>query len=160
MDTDAGPLKVVAEYCPPSPHKSKLFFGRAAKSIQGGAWQTGIYPQLPGDLKKDYEEIYKISYLSIDHFIFNISLLIQNKEGYILTYIYPASPNRPLQERVISSAFSTNIFQTPTLNSDYPAEEQIAQCYALNKIVYSDNQTAQDFQDCIKAELTNPLSLY
>ena len=159
MQTDAGEVKIAVEYCPPSPHKSKLFFGRTAKSIQGGAWQTGIFPQLQGDLKKDYEECYRLAYVSIDNFRFNILLLLHNKEGYVTTYIYPASETRPLPERVITGAYSTDINYTPCLNADIPAEQQIAKCFALNKVVYSDNQTGQDFKDAIKAELTNPLSL-
>ena len=158
MDTDAGPVKIAVEYCPPSPHKSKLFFGRTAKSIQGGAWETGIYPQLQGDFK-DYDEVYKLAYLGIDNFKFNISLLVHNDEGFIVTFVYPASENRSLPERVISGAYSTNFLQTPCLNADSPAEQQIAKCFALNKVVYSDNQTAQDFKDSLKAEYTNPLSL-
>ena len=158
MDTDAGPIKIAVEYCPPSPHKSKLFFGRTAKSIQGGAWETGIYPQLQGDFS-DYDEIYKLAYLSIDHFKFNISLLVHNDEGFLVTFIYPASENRTLPDRVLTGAYSTNYLWTPCLNGDIPAEEQIYNSFLLNKVVYSDNQTAQDFKDAIKSELTNPLSI-
>lgn len=160
METDAGPVKLACEYCPPSPHKSKLFFGRTAKSIQGGAWQTGIFPQLEGDLKKDYDEVYKLCYISVDNFKFNLTLLVHKKEGYIVTYVYPASENRSLPDRVLTGAYSTDFQWTPQLNADNPAELKIAECFTINKVVYADNQTGQDFKDSIKAEITNPLSTY
>ena len=158
MQTDAGPVKVAVEYCPPSPHKSKLFFGRAAKSIQGGAWQTGEFPRLVGDIK-DYEEVYRLCYISIDEFKFNIVLLVHNEEGYPVVYVYPTSENRSLPDRVLTGAYSTDPLWTPCLNSDSPAEDLIAKCFALNKVVYSDNQCGQDFKDSLKVEQTNPLYL-
>ena len=158
MQTDAGPVKVAVEYCPPSPHKSKLFFGRAAKSIQGGAWQTGEFPRLVGDIK-DYEEVYRLCYISVDEFKFNLVLLVHNKEGYPVVYVYPTSENRSLPDRVLTGAYSTDPLWTPCLNSDSPAEDLIAKCFALNKVVYSDNQCGQDFKDSTQVEQTNPLYL-
>ena len=159
MQTDAGPVKVAVEYCPPSPHKSKLFFGRAARSIQGGAWQTGEFPRLQGSLE-DYEEVYRLCYISIDEFKFNIVLLVHNELGNLTTFIYPTSENRSLPDRVLTGAYSLDNLWTPQLNSNNPAEVKIAECFALNKVVYSDNQCGQDFADSIKAEKTHPLSLY
>lgn len=148
-------IHMAVEYCPPSPHKSKLFFGRAAKSIQGGAWQTGEYPHLPEDYK-NYEECYTVTYISIDLFKFTIKLLTHN-DGYMLVYIYPA---KAMSDRVISSAFSTDILQTPTIKPDlYPGELEIAKCFKDNKVCYSDNQTAQDFIDSCKAELKAPFKV-
>lgn len=146
-------IHMAVEYCPPSPHKSKLFFGRAAKSIQGGAWQTGEYPHLPEPLEK-YSECYHCKYISIDRFSFAVKLLCHDVDGYLVVFIYPSE--KPC-ERVISSAYSTDIMQTPQLQPDiYPAEKLISECFAMNKVVYSDNQAAQDFIDSCKAELVAP----
>lgn len=47
--------------------------------------------------------------------------------------------------------------QTPTIKPDtFPAELEIAKCFKDNKVVYSENQTAQDFIDSCKAELKSP----
>lgn len=146
-------IKMAVEYCPPSPHKSKLFFGRAAKSIQGGAWQTGEYPHLPEELD-NYSECYELTYISIDRFMFAVKLLCHDKEGYLLTFIYPA---KRISNRVISSAFDVSFMQTPMIQPDlYPAEKMILDCFKTNKVVYSDNQTAQDFIDSCKAEIKAP----
>lgn len=152
-DSEGNTIHMAVEYCPPSPHKSKLFFGRAAKSIQGGAWQTGEYPHLPGEYE-DFEECYSLTYISIDEFKFSVKLLCHKESGYLITFIYPA---KVVTERVISSAFSTDIMQTPQIKPDlYPAELEIANCFINNKVCYSENQTAQDFIDSCKAELKAP----
>lgn len=157
-DTEGNVIHMAVEYCPPSPHKSKLFFGRAAKSIQGGAWQTGEYPHLPGELT-DYEECYSLVYISIDRFMFNVKLMCHARDGYLVTFIYPAK-RAPKGARIISSAFSTNYMQTPQIKPDiFPAELEIAKCFLDNKVCYSDNQSAQDFIDSCKAELKAPFKV-
>ena len=158
-NTEGDILKIAVEHCPPSPHKSKLFFGRAAKSIQGGAWQTGEYPHLPDDYD-NYSECYEMTYISIDRFKFRMKLMIHDEDGYLLLFIYPQSDNRSDCERVITSAYSTDIMWTPTIRPDkFEAEAIIAECFKDNKVVYSDNQTAQDFIDSCKAELRSPFRL-
>lgn len=151
-NTEGEIINIAVEYCPPSPHKSKLFFGRAAKSIQGGAWQTGSFPKLPEDYS-EYECVYMLTYHSRDDFRFTVQLLVHKSEGYCLVYIYPA---KHTCERVISGAFSPDIMQTPTLLLDYPAEVMIRELFLKNKVCYSDNQTAQDFCDSTKAEIRHP----
>lgn len=151
-NTEGEIIKIAVEHCPPSPIKSKLFFGRAAKSIQGGAWYTESYPHLPDDYEA-YEECYAITYHSRDDFWFTLRILCHKEEGYIITFIHPAKHKC---ERIISSAFSTNILVTPQLDRTNPAEALIHDCFINNKVVYSDNQSAQDFCDSIKAELHNP----
>ena len=158
-NTEGDVIDIAVEHCPPSPHKSKLFFGRAAKSIQGGAWQTGEYPHLPDDYDK-FTECYSLTYESIDRFKFRVKLMIHEEEGYLITYIYPQSDNKSDLERKITSAYSTDILTTPTIRPDkYKAEAIIAECFRDNKVVYSDNQTAQDFVDSCKAELKPPFKL-
>ena len=151
-NTEGDIIDIAVEHVPPSPHKSKLFFGRAAKSIQGGAWYTGSYPHLPEDYN-NYDEVYAITYHSRDDFKFTIRILTHKEEGYILLFIHPA---KHTCERVISSAFSTDIMTTPQINRSNPAEALIHDCFVKNKVCYSDNQTAQDFVDSCKAELHNP----
>ena len=152
FNTEQEQISIAVEYCPPSPHKSKLFFGRAAKSIQGGAWQTGSFPTLPEEYT-EYDNVYSLTYHGRDDFRFTMQLLVHKIEGYCIVYIYPA---KHTCERVISGAFSTDILTTPTLDINNPAESYIRELFLKNKVVYSDNQTAQDFCDSIKAELRNP----
>ena len=151
-NTEGDIISIAVEYCPPSPHKSKLFFGRAAKSIQGGAWQTGSYPRIPDEYEK-FECVYMLTYHSRDDFRFTVQLLVHTEDCYTIVYIYPA---KHTCERVISGAFSVDILTTPQLDMNLPGEQMIRELFFKNKVCYSDNQTAQDFNDSIKAELHNP----
>lgn len=145
-------VKISVEYSNESPKKSKMFFGRTSKSIQGGAWETGEYPILPGKLK-DYDIIYELTYISVSDFKFSVKLIVHKKTGHILTYIYPA---KVIKERVITGAFDTDPFVSPTLKREIAAECMIHNCFIDNKVVYSDNLTGDDFKHSCEAEVTYP----
>lgn len=151
--TDGTIINISVEYSPPSPHKNKTFFGSAEKSIQGGAWECDEFPKLEKDFNC-YEKVYELTYKSNVNFSFTLNLLIDKESGFPLVYIYPA---KHICERILTNSFySSNIFLTPTLNKNNPAEVIIHNCFYDNKIFYSDNLTGQDFNDCLKSEIRYP----
>lgn len=154
IDDNGEPVKtkISVEHVPPSPKKSKMFFGRAAKSIQGGAWETNEYPKIPGKIK-EYDEIYALTYQSITDFNFTVKLLVHKNTGNILTFIYPAKAKH---ERVVTGAFDPDPNVTPSLKREIPAECMIHNCFVDNKVVYSDNLTGDDFKQSCEAEVSYP----
>ena len=154
FDDNGKPIKVKVsvEYSQASPHKSKMFFGRIAKSIQGGAWETHDFAKLP-DVFEAFEVCYELTYKSISDFTFTLKLLCHKEKGYLIVFVYPA---KHIKERIICGAFSTEFLTTPTLNKDIKAEVIIHNLIIDNKICYSDNLTGEDFQSSIKAETVYP----
>lgn len=145
-------VKIAVEYVPESPLKAKIFFGSVAKSITGGAWETDEHPTLP-DKFKNFEIIYQLTYKSNSDFDFSVCLLSHILKGYIVVYVYPS---KTVFDRVVSAEYSSNPLQTPTLRRDIPAEALIHNSIIDNKIVFSDNLTAEDFYASIKTEAKYP----
>lgn len=146
---DGTIVPVAVEYCPsPEGKKSKIFFGRAEKSIQGGTWETKDYAHLPDDYE-NFTEVYNICYDASSGFRFNLKLLSHKTEGYLIVYVYPA---KVLTGRIISSQFSEDIFVTPQLSRDNPVEVLYHNLIVRNKIVYCDNLTGEDFNNSLKSE--------
>jgi len=165
VDEEGKPviIHIAVEHSAPSPKKSKMFFGRAEKSIQGGSWQTGNYPKLPEPFES-YEKIYELTYISISQFAFKVVLLCHKINSDLIVFVYPSKapksfyekPNEETEERYITGSFSTNIFVTPTLNKESPVECLIHNLFIDNKVCYSDNLCGEDFTQSCKAELKYP----
>lgn len=149
---DGSIVDLACEFCPPTPHKSKMFFGRAEKSVQGNSWEIKHYP-LFREKQEDFENVYSITYLSVSEMAFNLSLLIEKKTGAPFVFVRPA---KHYTDRVITGAFSKNPLHTPTLDRNNPAEVLIHNCFCDNKVMYSDNMCGTDFTHSIRAELKNP----
>lgn len=128
--------------------KSKVFFGKSEKSIQGGQWETHDYPHLP-DIYENFSEVFNICYAASSGFNFNMKLLSHKEEGYLIVYVYPA---KVLIGRILSSEFSTDILTTPQLSRDNPVEVLYHNLIIRNKIVFCDNLTGEDFWNSVKAE--------
>lgn len=142
-------ISIAVEFAPsPEDKKSKIFFGRTEKSIQGAAWQTQEYAKLPGEYE-DYDEVYNICYEGAGDFCFNLKLLCHREEGYLIIFVYPC---KRLTGRILSSKFSTDIFTSPQLSKDNPVEIIYHNLIVKNKIVFSDNLTGEDFYNCLKSE--------
>lgn len=154
FDEKGNPLKIkiAVEYSNPSPHKSKMFFGNVAKSIQGGAWETHDFAKLPDKLE-NFEEVYSLTYKSKSDFKFTMKLLCHKVDGYLIVFVYPAKAD---SQRIITGAFSTDYFSTPTLNRNNKAEILIHNLIIDNKICFSDNLTGEDFQSSVKTETKYP----
>ena len=154
LDENGKPkkIKIAVERSAPSTHKSNMFFGNVAKSIQGGSWETHNFAKLPDDYK-NFEIIYELTYRSISDFVFTVQLLLHTADNYLIVYVYPA---KALKDRIICGAFSTDIFSTPTLDKNNKAEILIHNLIVDNKICFSDNLTGEDFNASLKAETKYP----
>ncbi len=135
--------RIAVENCAAVENESKMFFGKATKQILSGEWDVKLSPRLPKPLK-EFETIYQLQ-VHYQMFIFNMSLLVDSKNGAIYTYIYPA---KKLKEkgRILSTEFSTNQQQTTGFNRKSKMELKILECFAIGKVCFSDNLTAADFE--------------
>lgn len=146
---DGTQVPIAVEFCPsPDNKKSKIFFGKAERSIQGGTWETQNYPHLPCKLD-EFNEVYNICYDASSGFKFNLKLLCHKTEGYLLIFVYPA---KTLIGRILSSQFSTDVLTTPQLSRDNPIDTLYHNLIIKNKIVFCDNLTGEDFYNSLKAE--------
>ena len=146
---DGTEVPIAVEFCPsPDARKSKIFFGKAERSIQGGTWESKDYAHLPEKLA-NYTEVYNICYAASSGFKFNLKLLSHKEEGYLVIFVYPA---KTLVGRILSSKYSTDIFTSPQLSKDNPIEVLYHNLIVRNKIVFCDNLTGEDFYNSLKAE--------
>lgn len=149
LQEDGTKIPIAVEFAPsPEEKKSKVFFGKAEKSIQGAQWETKDYAKLP-DKYDAFNEVYNICYEGSSGFSFNLKLLSHIEEGYLIIYVYPA---KRIFGRTLSSKFSTDIFTTPQLSKDNPVEVLYHNLIVRNKICFCDNLTGEDFYNSLKAE--------
>ena len=140
-------IKISVEFCENSGNNSKMFFGSKEKSIASGSWETKEYPIYKP--KTTHEKLYTLLF-TFNGFFFKINLMIDTSSGGKFLFIYPCKPQDNRDDRIVTIDFSTNPLHTNTLRSDIPAECDIRECIGLNKICYSDNLTAEDFQQSMK----------
>lgn len=146
---DGTEVPIAVEFAPsPEEKKSKIFFGKAERSIQGAHWETKDYAKLP-DKYDNFNEVYNICYEASSGFLFNLKLLSHKEEGYLIIYVYPA---KVLLGRILSSKFSTDYFVTPALNRENPVEILYHNLIVRNKICFCDNLCGEDFYNSLKAE--------
>lgn len=133
---------IAVENCTVVENTSKMFFGNATKQILSGEWDVKSSPRLPGKLE-DYEIIYEMQ-IAYQMFIFNVKLVI-DPDGNVYTYIYPA---KDLNEkgRILSTDFSTYPQTTSDFDRSRRGECKILECFSKNKVCFSDNLTAADFE--------------
>jgi hypothetical protein len=147
--------KIAVEYCENSTGggRTGLFFGKFAKNIECGLWQCSEHPKL----SLPYEEcdiVYKLTLKNGD-FAFNVDLLFQYDDPYV--FVYPSKEGR-YRDRIITDEFADNSQIDNQLHiQTNKAESLIHRCYLLNKFVYSDNLTGEDFMATIKTFAKNPL---
>lgn len=139
-------IKIAVENCANSGNNSKMFFGKTGEQITSGQWETKEQPHLPRSYE-EYELIYELLFADMG-FNFVIQLLI-NKDGGLITYIYPFTKKRNIN-RVVTSVFSDSPFVTRYLRSDNPAELQIKNCLINGKVCFSDNLTGCDFMQILE----------
>ena len=141
-------IDIAVEYCANSNAENKMFFGQTAKQIISGEWDTKDVNKLPKP-KKFYEKVYEIK-IKYQSFKFVIELLVDEKTGGTICFVYPLTKDRNIQ-RVISDEFSDNIFITKKLDLSKRPEQLIYNCIKMDKICYSDNLTGSDFYHVISA---------
>lgn len=138
---------IAVEMCPSRKEKSRMFFGRASKAIQGGQWETDNFPSLPGSYK-DYDCIYSL-YVEAAGFIFKLDLLIDDNAEQIV-FCYPFTKSVKESIPVITDRFSPDPMIRPYLLRRIPAEKIIGDLIQLRKICYSSNLTGSDFTAAIR----------
>lgn len=140
---------IAVEMSPSAPKKSRMFFGKAAKSIQGGQWETDTYPTLPEDYDT-YDIVYEI-YLKTSFFehVFLIQLLV-DENGDQLVFVQPVLKKILKELPVLSDEFSISRNVHRYLRRDHKAECRIARLYADKKVCYSSNLTGADFTAVLK----------
>lgn len=139
---------IAVEMSPSRKEKSKMFFGKAAKSIQGGQWETDIYPDLP-KRHSDYDVIYKM-YITAAGFTFTLELLIDDN-GDSLCFVYPFT--KTVKEYIphITDIFSSSYNTRRFLSKQIPAEVLISKLVMQGKICFSSNLTGSDFTAAIRS---------
>lgn len=135
-------IKVAVEYCATTNYKNTMFFGKAAKNILSGEWEVDDRPKLPKSLK-EFEELYKML-IEYQNFKFILLLLCDPDNGGKICYIYPSTHDFT-GFRILTDRFSTDPFINARLDLSKKPENDIAQCFALNKLCFSDNLTGSDF---------------
>lgn len=138
-------VKIAVEYCKNSGKNSKMFFGSKEKDITSGAWETGSY-NLIHSIKEDYDICHKIL-LKSNNFSFMLNLCIDTINGGCFIYVYPYTGCKYV-ERIISDEFSTNPMHTDRFI--LPQEQIFKDCIKLNRVVFSDDLTGEDFNAILK----------
>lgn len=136
-------IKIAVEYCETTNYENKMFFGQTAKQILSGEWETQDVNKLPKP-QDYYDWVYTIKVCYQD-FKFMMNLLI-GEEGERVVYVYPLTHDKDVA-RVLTDAFSDDILVNARLNLKCKPEKLIAECFALNKVCYSDNLTGSDFRN-------------
>ena len=92
----------------------------------------------------DYEKVYELI-IAYHQFAFVVQLLVDIYTGICLVYVYPRTTARRI-DRKICETFSDDIYITRYFKDNRP-EQRIRELIRNEKVVYSDNLTASDFQN-------------
>lgn len=147
VNTDNESVKIAVEYCGNAgEEKSGMFFGKFAKSIDGGAWECDEYPKLPeGDICYHYSIGFKYN-----DFGFIIWLCSLGSDAFL--YIKPArkvGEDFVFPNRILTNEFSIRRLISNALNLDIPVEGLISKLYRQGKVCYSHNLCGADFNSCL-----------
>lgn len=145
-DEDEGTqVDIAVEYAGHIKGTGAMFFGNAAKSINGGEWFVESQPRLPHE-EFYYENVYEMA-IEYQTFAFVLRLLVDPEEGTKILYVYPRTTDRKI-ERVITDKFSDNLLTTRYWRDVLP-EAYIQEAIANKRVAYSDNLTASDFNSVL-----------
>lgn len=144
---DNNVVDVAVEFCSNINNGNRMFFGQAAKQIITGEWDTIEAPHLPKDYES-YEMVYEIL-LKYSSFKFVMQLLFDQDNETFITYVYPLTTSRDIK-RVIADGFSDERFTSPTLNVELLPEFYMKKCIKEQRVCFSDNLTAADYNSAIK----------
>ena len=130
---------------------SKMFFGKAKKSIRGSDWQTDTYMHLPkGTYVRDYTILGRLTF-ECKLFKFTVLLLMDEKANRFL-YVYPA---KRMSDYIISNKQTLDPTYHKALNPRIPSHQYMADAWNDGKVCYASNLCGQDFIDCLKNEKLN-----
>lgn len=141
---------IAVENCDNFGSNSKMFFGKAAESIVGSAWECDVCALLP-ERKDVYECVYELIFESMG-FGYIMQLLVDVENGGMFIYTYPASRTRITRNirRKITETFSTDPFVSSRLNDRIPAEVKMKQLLRDNKICFATYLCGQNFKQVMK----------
>lgn len=144
---DGGIVKLAIEYCAKQSYENTMFFGKASKQIANGEWEVNDVNKLPKPLEQ-YDKVYDML-IEYQNFRFILLLLVDGETGGRICYIYPYTREFDAYKgfRVLTDRFSTNPFISARLDVSRVPERYIQECFALNKLCYSDNLTGADFKN-------------
>lgn len=127
----------------------KMCFGTTANMINNGAWQVSkIYPGLPNERKEYGDPVYRIV-LSSMTFRFLMELLRDN-DGNYFWYVSRKTTNIKEGTRIVADWFSANPLVTKGFNPLNEGEKRAFDLLRMNKIVYCDSLTAEEFNRVCK----------
>lgn len=153
---EGNDVKICVEMCAsPSHAKSGMFFGKNAKVISGGEWETHEHPHINGDLC-EYDVLYSLTLKHMD-FSFNILLLNHKEKEFQCVYVYPSGIKE--NERILSEEYSISRLVSPCLDSRNRAECLISDLINKNKMVFPTNLIGEDFETIVKNMKKYPFSL-
>lgn len=140
--------EIAVEMSPSRKEKSKMFFGQASKSIQGGQWESSAFPDLPKN-HSAYDLIYKM-YVTAAGFTFVLELLIDDS-GDAVVFVYPFT--KTVKEFIphLTDEFSTSWNVKRYLSRKIKAEAMIASLISQGKICFSSNLTGADFTAAVRS---------
>lgn len=140
--------EIAVEMSPSRKEKSRMFFGQASKSIQGGQWESSVFPDLPKN-HSEYDLIYKM-YVTAAGFTFVLELLIDDK-GESVVFVYPFT--KTVKEFIphLTDEFSTSWNVKRYLSRKIKAEVMIASLISQGKICFSSNLTGADFTAAVRS---------
>lgn len=141
MDDENKEVLIAVEFGGKLKGTGSGFFGESAKTIVSGEWDVKNYPRLPKD-HIDYEKVYEMV-IEYQSFKFVLELLVDPEEGTKVVFVYPKTTDRKI-ERVITERFSTDMYTSRYFRDNRP-EQYIQECIGSERICYSDNLTATDF---------------
>lgn len=140
---DGAVIDIAVENCAKVERDNNMFFGNAAKQIVSGEWDVKASPRLPDKFEK-YDLCLKIDvHFSLMYFRL---CLLADSTGQVLLYIYPGSDHKE-GRRLITDDFADDLLTTRHLNRANRLEARMLDCWHQNKVCYSDNLTAADFNN-------------
>ena len=141
-DFDGEIVDIAVEYCANANISNSMFFGQAGKQIVTGEWEVKCANRLPKPIE-EYENVYEVL-LIYQKFKFVLQLLVEPNDGGKLIFVYPFTGSRKF-DRIIQDEFSDLPNITRKLDISRRPEAYIRNCLVLDKVCYSDNLTASDF---------------
>lgn len=146
MHVNDDVIDIAVENCEVLQRDNTLFFGNAAKQIISGEWDVKESPRLPKKLE-EYDECYRIDVV-FSLLAFHLCLLIDDT-GEVLLYVFPAKHHEK-DARIVTDDFTSSPNVTRHLRLNSRAEAKMVECFRQNKVCYSDNLTAADFNNVNK----------
>lgn len=126
---------------------SGMFFGKAAKSITRGAYESQEQPHLP-DKIYNYKVIHRVV-LRYEALSFLMSLLVHKNTQEMTWYVEPKTTEVQKGTRLICKDFSTNPLQSFFLEGLTDQEERTFRLLKDGRVCFSDDLTGTEFNNVL-----------